>query len=136
MKYRTAIIIAAAALLGCSYVGDTHAAQRECLPGMNPATDNCQVTDEEPAPQPELQDVDQTFYCLELQKIAVKIAELRDQGAGQQAVVNVLVNDNQRNLIWVAKQVYWPQSADLTPDQIGHRVWMRCDSGEYPGAAK
>lgn len=133
MKYRTAIIIAAAAFLGCSYVGDASA--RECLPGMDQARDNCQVTEEqEPAPNPALQNIDQTFYCLELQKIAVKIAELRNEGAGQQAVVNVLVNDKQQNLIWVARQVYWPQSADLSPEQIGQRVWMRCNSNDYPGA--
>lgn len=132
MKYRTALLIAAAAVLGCSYVGGAQA--RECLPGMDPAKDNCQVTEEkEPAPNPALQDIDQTYYCIELQKIAIKIAELRDQGAGQQAVINVLVNDKQQKLIWVAKQVYWPQSADLSPKQIGLRVWMRCNSGEYPG---
>lgn len=150
MKYRTALLIAAAAVLGCSYVGGAssnagavaavvamsaaNASARECLPGMDPAKDNCQVTEEqEPAPNPALQDIDQTYYCIELQKIAVKIAELRDQGAGQQAVINVLVNDKQQKLIWVAKQVYWPQSADLSPKQIGLRVWMRCNSGEYPG---
>lgn len=107
---------------------------RECLPGMDPAKDNCQVTEEqEPAPQPELQDVDQVYYCLELQKIAVKIAELRDKGAGEQGVVTMLANNNQNRIIWVARQVFWPQSADLSPKQIGLRVWMRCNSGEYPG---
>lgn len=135
MKYRTALLIAAAAVLGCSYVGGAQA--RECLPGMDPVRDNCQVTEErEPEPDPALQDIDQTFYCLELQKIAVKIAELRDQGAGQQGIVNVLLNDKQHKLIWVAKQVYWPQSADLSPKQIGLRVWMRCNANEYPGASK
>lgn len=136
MKYRTAILIAAAAFLGCSYVGDASA--RECLPGMDPAKDNCQVTAEErePAPDPALQDVDRTYYCIELQKIAIKIAELRDKGAGEQGVVTLLANNQQNRVIWVARQVFWPQSASLTPDQVGLRVWMRCNAGEYPGAVK
>ena len=127
-------LIIAAFLLAATSVT---AQARECLPGMDPAKDNCQVTEEqEPAPQQELQDVDQVYYCLELQKIAVKIAELRDKGAGEQGVVTLLANNNQNRIIWVARQVFWPQSASLRPEQIGLRVWMRCNSGEYPGAVK
>lgn len=124
------LIIAAFILAATSVTAQA----RECLPGMDPAKDKCQVTEEqEPAPQPELQDVDQVYYCLELQKIAVKIAELRDKGAGEQGVVTLLANNNQNRIIWVARQVFWPQSASLRPEQIGLRVWMRCNSGEYPG---
>lgn len=134
MKYGTALIITAAALLGCSYVGSASA--RECLPGMDPVADHCDfnLDEQEPAPQPELQDVDETYRCIEWQKMAIKIAELRDQGAGEQAVVNVLAKEKQNGLIWIARQVYWPQSSDLSPKQIGHRVWMRCDNNDYPGA--
>lgn len=127
------IIIAAFILAATSAAAQA----RECLPGMDPAKDNCQVTEEqEPAPQPELQDVDQVYYCLELQKIAVKIAELRDKGAGEQGVVTLLANNNQNRIIWVARQVFWPQSASLRPEQVGLRVWMRCNSGEYPGGCQ
>lgn len=116
MKYRTAILIAAAAVLGCSYVGGASA------------------TEQEPAPNPALQNVDREYYCLEVQKIAEKITKLRDQGAGEQSVVNVLASEKQTQLIWVARQAFWRQSAMLTPDQVGLRVWMRCQAGDYPGA--
>ena len=134
MKYATALLITAAALLGCSYVGDASA--RECLAGMEPTRDQCEVTEQEPAPDAALQDMDETYKCIEFQKLATKIAELRDQGAGEQAVVNVLYNDGNNHLIWIARQVFWTQSADLSPKKIGQRVWMRCESGEYPGAVK
>ena len=135
MKYGTAIIIAAAAVLGCSYVGGTSAAElRTCLPGMNPVADQCQVDEPEPAADPALQNLDREYYCVEVQRMAEKITTLRDQGAGERSVVNVLANENQQQLIWVARQAFWRQSATLTPDQVGLRVWMRCQSGDYPGA--
>ena len=126
------LIIAAAILMATSAAAQA----RECLPGMDPARDNCQVTAEErePAPDPALQDIDETYRCLEFQKLAIKIAELRDQGAGEQAVVNILAENNQNHLIWIARQTFWRQSAELSPKQIGLRVWMRCNSNEYPGA--
>lgn len=134
MKNRTAIIIAAAAILGCSYVGGTSAETLTCLPGMNPAADHCTFDEPEPAPNPALQNVDREYYCLEVQRIAEKITTLRDNGAGEQSVVNVLTNENQQQLIWVARQAFWRQSTSLSPDQVGLRVWMRCQAGDYPGA--
>lgn len=135
MKYGTGILIAAAALIGCSYVGNTSATEmRTCLPGMDPAADQCQFDEQEPAADPALQNLDREYFCLDVQQIAEKITTLRDQGAGEQSVVNVLAENKQQQLIWVARQAYWSQSAMLTPDQVGLRVWMRCRAGDYPGA--
>lgn len=83
--------------------------------------------DQEPAPNPALQDMDQTFYCVELQKMAEFMAHRRKEGAPESYVVKILAQNNRQDLIWIARRVYWPQNWDKTPSQVGFQIWQACE---------
>lgn len=84
-------------------------------------------TDVEPRPDPALQNLDDTYYCVELQKMAEFMVNRRKEGAPESYVVKVLADNKRQDLIWIARRVYWPQNWDKTPSQVGYQVWAECE---------
>lgn len=88
------------------------------LPGVDPS-------EVEPKPDPALQG-DHNQYCITARSLAEAITKLRDQGAPVSYPISVLMDNGQSQFIWVARQVYWRQSAGSWPVTVGADVWARC----------
>lgn len=103
-----------------------------CLPGMDPIKDNCEILQDEPEETPIWESFSQEERCLQYQKMAEEITKGRDQGIKVDPVARMLLEKGRRDMIWVARQVYWPQTAWMDPQRLGMEVWMRCTKGDYP----
>lgn len=128
----TVFILIITALLG--YTSTSIAADMKpyCLPGMDPIADKCEVLKEEPKKEPIWKSIPKEQLCLSYQRVAVKLTALRDKGAREEDVARALQDNGRTDMIWIARQVYWSQSARMTPEKIGFSVWMRCDEEKYP----
>lgn len=84
-------------------------------------------SDVEPPPDPALQDMDTDFYCVEVQKLAEKIAELRQQGAPESYPVKILTDNGRSDLVWIARRVYWSKYTGVKPKKVAFMIWAACE---------
>jgi len=129
---KSAICILFTGLLGYSVHSLADESKPPCLPIMDPVKDNCEVMKDEPKPTPAWKLVPKDDLCLSYQKVAEELTKARDQGAREDDVARMLQDRDRRDMIWIARQVYWSQSAGMKPEKVGFNVWMRCDKDDYP----
>lgn len=82
--------------------------------------------EQEPAPDPALQDLDVDSFCLDIQRMSNLVSKQRDLGARESDLVKIVADSGRQDLIWVVKQAYFPVNISRSPDRVAFEAWLEC----------